>query len=99
MWYNNNMTKRKDRNLVKFGAIIKQYRIELSLRKETRDYFLDDRVRKGLIDYEDISVKTLTNIENGYNLPSLSTLKILATALETDFFQLLSDVYDYIPRH
>lgn len=72
--------------------------MDLSLKKDTRNYFLDDRVRKGLIEYDDISIKTLTNIENGYNLPSLSTLKILATALEIDFFQLLSDVYDYIPR-
>ena len=62
--------------------------MNLSLKKDTRSYFLDDRVRQGLIEYEDLSVKTLTNIENGYNLPSLSTLKILSTALEIDFFQL-----------
>lgn len=72
--------------------------MNLSLKKDTRSCFLDDRVRQGLIEYEDLSVKTLTNIENGYNLPSLSTLKILSTALEIDFFQLLAEVYDYIPR-
>ncbi|MDK9853193.1 helix-turn-helix domain-containing protein [Staphylococcus cohnii] len=72
--------------------------MNLSLKKDTRSYFLDDRVRQGLIEYEDLSVKTLTNVENGYNLPSLSTLKILSTALEIDFFQLLAEVYDYIPR-
>ncbi|MGI2236822.1 helix-turn-helix domain-containing protein [Staphylococcus cohnii] len=72
--------------------------MNLSLKKDTRSYFLDDRVRQGLIEYEDLSVKTLTNIENGYNLPSLSTLKILSTALEIDFFQLLAEVYDYILR-
>lgn len=72
--------------------------MNLSLKKDTRSYFLYDRVRQGLIEYEDLSVKTLTNIENGYNLPSLSTLKILSTALEIDFFQLLAEVYDYIPR-
>lgn len=72
--------------------------MNLSLKKDTRSYFLDDRVRQGLIEYEDLSVKTLTNIENGYNLPSLSTLKILSTVLEIDFFQLLAEVYDYIPR-
>lgn len=71
--------------------------MNLSLKKDTRSYFLDDQVRQGLIEYEDLSVKTLTNIENGYNLPSLSTLKILSTALEIDFFQLLAEVYDYIP--
>lgn len=72
--------------------------MNLSLKKDTRSYFLDDRVRQGLIEYEELSVKTLTNIENGYNLPSLSTLKILSTALEIDFFQILAEVYDYIPR-
>lgn len=72
--------------------------MNLSLKKDTRSYFLDDRVRQGLIEYEDLFVKTLTNIENGYNLPSLSTLKILSTALEIDFFQILAEVYDYIPR-
>lgn len=72
--------------------------MNLSLKKDTRSYFLYDRVRQGLIEYEDLSVKTLTNIENGYNLPSLSTLKILSTALEIDFFQILAEVYDYIPR-
>lgn len=92
------MTKRKNRDLIKFGSIIREHRMNLSLKKDTRSYFLDDRVRQGLIEYEDLSVKTLTNIENGYNLPSLSTLKILSTALEIDFFQLLADVYDYIPR-
>lgn len=92
------MSKRKNRDLIKFGLIIKKHRMDLSLKKDTRNYFLDDRVRKGLIEYDDISIKTLTNIENGYNLPSLSTLKILSTALEIDFFQLLAEVYDYIPR-
>ena len=92
------MTKRKNRDLIKFGSIIREHRMNLSLKKDTRNYFLDDRVRQGLIEYEDLSVKTLTNIENGYNLPSLSTLKILSTALEIDFFQLLADVYDYIPK-
>ena len=36
--------------------------MNLSLKKDTRSYFLDDRVRQGLIEYEDLSVKTLTNI-------------------------------------
>lgn len=92
------MSKRKNRDLVIFGSIIRDHRMNLSLKKDTRSYFLDDRVRKGLIEYEDISLKTLTNIENGHTLPNLITLKILATALEIDFTQLIMELYDYIPR-
>lgn len=51
----------------------------------------------GLLKEGDISEKSLINIENGYNLPSLSTLKILSVALEVDFFELLEKLYDYIP--
>ncbi|WP_368862846.1 multiprotein-bridging factor 1 family protein [Staphylococcus hominis] len=52
---------------------------------------------KGLIRHEDISEKTLANIENGYTLPNLSTLKILATALEIDFIELIKRIEDFIP--
>ncbi|PXA17332.1 XRE family transcriptional regulator, partial [Staphylococcus pseudintermedius] len=47
--------------------------------------------------YEDISEKTLMNIETGYTLPNLSTLKILATALEIDFIELIKEIEDHIP--
>lgn len=92
------MSKRKNRHLLQLGSVIKTHRIALGLREETRKFFLDDRVRKGLLEYDDISEKTLMNIENGHNLPNLVTLKILATALEIDFIQLISEIYDHIPR-
>ncbi|EGQ0397526.1 TPA: helix-turn-helix transcriptional regulator [Staphylococcus pseudintermedius] len=69
----------------------------MTLKKDTRNFFLNDRVIKGLIQYEDISEKTLMNIETGYTLPNLSTLKILATALEIDFIELIKEIEDHIP--
>lgn len=92
------MTKRKNRELIKIGNIIYDHRMNLSLEKESRKFFLDDRVNKGLLEEGDISEKTLTNIENGYNLPSLVTLNYLATALEIDLLELIEEVKGYIPR-
>ncbi|MGG0369806.1 helix-turn-helix domain-containing protein [Priestia endophytica] len=92
------MTKRKNRDLIKIGKIIYDHRMNLSLEKESRKFFLDDRVNKGLLEEGDISEKTLINIENGYNLPSLVTLNYLATALEIDLLELIEEVKGYIPR-
>lgn len=91
------MTKRKNRDLQKLGYTIRNLREQLSLRENTRSFFLEDRSRKHLIQDNDISEKTLMNIENGYTLPSLSTLKILATALEVDFIELIKKIEEYIP--
>ncbi|KFE42137.1 helix-turn-helix domain-containing protein [Staphylococcus agnetis] len=91
------MSKRKDRNLIEFGNVIRAHRDNLTLKNNSRSFFIDDRIKKGLLNYNEISEKTLMNIENGYNLPSLSTLKILAVALEVDFFKLLKDLYEHIP--
>jgi transcriptional regulator with XRE-family HTH domain len=93
------MTKRNEKNykLVKIGNIIYNHRIELSLEKSSRQYFLDDRVKKGLLEINNISEKTLTNIENGYTLPSLVTLNYLATALEIDLLDLIKEIKEHIP--
>ncbi|EOE6885817.1 XRE family transcriptional regulator [Staphylococcus pseudintermedius] len=91
------MTKRKNNDLQELGYTIRELRTRLTLKKDTRNFFLNDRVIKGLIQYEDISEKTLMNIETGYTLPNLSTLKILATALEIDFIELIKEIEDHIP--
>ncbi|EOD5400523.1 XRE family transcriptional regulator [Staphylococcus pseudintermedius] len=91
------MTKRKNNDLQELGYTIRELRARLTLKKDTRNFFLNDRVIKGLIQYEDISEKTLMNIETGYTLPNLSTLKILATALEIDFIELIKEIEDHIP--
>ncbi|MBS9538770.1 helix-turn-helix domain-containing protein [Staphylococcus hominis] len=91
------MTKRQKKELQELGEEIKRLRKELTLKSNSRSFFLDDRIIKGLIRHEDISEKTLANIENGYTLPNLSTLKILATALEIDFIELIKRIEDFIP--
>ena len=69
--------------------------MNLSLNS-SRENFLIDRINKGILNENGISVETLKNIENGNTLPSLPTLKLLANLLEIDFFQLLKEIYNYI---
>ena len=90
------MTRRAriDDNLLSIGKIIKDLRMDLLLEKKSREYFLNDRILKGLIEESSISLETLKNIENGNTLPSITTLKTLSIALEIDFFDLLDKIYD-----
>ncbi|WP_298468988.1 hypothetical protein [uncultured Psychrobacillus sp.] len=92
------MTKKQllTEHAIKLGNIIKDYRLALSLEKKSRQYFIDDRINKQLLPEDWISEKTLTNIENGYNMPSLVTLKYLSIALEVDFLVLINAIEKYI---
>lgn len=91
------MTRRKEqkKNLIQIGYILRNYRLNLSL-DNGREGFLSDRIKKGILKNDSISLETLKNIENGYTLPSLPTLKLLAIALEIDFFKLVEEIYDLI---
>ena len=93
------MTKIKhyNQNIYKIGQILKHYRLLLSLPSSSRQFFINDRIKKGLLEDEQISEKTLCNIENGYNLPNLITLKYLSVALEVDFIELMREIEPYIP--
>lgn len=71
-------------------------RLELSLEKRSREFFLEDRISKGLLEESSISIETLKNIENGKTMPTLSTLKVLSVALEVDFHELIDKIYEYI---
>lgn len=91
------MTKQntlKQSNLI-IGSIIKKHRIALNISK-SRQGFIDDRIDVGMLPENWISDKTLTNIENGHNVPSLSTLKMLSYALEIDLIDLIIEIKDYI---
>lgn len=92
------MTKRKkfDRKLAIIGDILRSKRLELSLGKRSREFFLEDRISKGLLEESSISIETLKNIENGKTMPTLSTLKVLSVALEVDFHELIDKIYEYI---
>ena len=92
------MTKRKkfDRKLAIIGDILRSKRLELSLEKRSREFFLEDRISKGLLEESSISIETLKNIENGKTMPTLYTLKVLSVALEVDFHELIDKIYEYI---
>ena len=92
------MTKRKkfDRKLAIIGDILRSKRLELSLEKRSREFFLEDRISKGLLEESSISIETLKNIENGKTMPTLSTLKVLSVAIEVDFHELIDKIYEYI---
>ena len=85
-----------DKKLTILGEILKNKRLDLSLEKKSREFFLKDRIDKGLIEDSSISIATLKNIENGKTMPSISTLKILAIAFEVDLNELIDLIYDYI---
>lgn len=98
--YNKNMTIRKNKkseeNLVEIGNVIYKHRKRLSLEKSSRKFFLENREAIGLWDQEYITEKTLTNIELGKNLPSLTTLNYLATALEVDLIELVVEIEPFL---
>lgn len=93
------MTKIKyyNEDIYKIGQILKNHRLRLSLSNSSRQFFIEDRIKKGLLEDGEISEKTLSNIENGYNLPNLITLKYLSVALEVDFIELIREIAPYIP--
>lgn len=92
------MTKRKEQSTANkaLGFILRRHREELSLVPNTRFQFINDRVEFNLLEENWISEKTLANLENGYNLPSLVTLKKLSVALEVDFFVLIKEIEPYL---
>lgn len=91
------MTVRKTKPLSSLGYIFKSKRDALSLVPNTRENFINNREKTHLIEVGSISVKTLTNIENGKNIPTLRTLKILSSALEVDILDLVAEILPLIP--
>lgn len=90
-------TKKKlQENIIEIGKIIKSHRKSLITKNTSRDYFISDRISMGLLPDGWISEKTLSNIENGRNLPSLITLKKLSIALEIDFIDLVKEIEKYL---
>ena len=102
------MTVRKkdtdDPALRRVGAIIKRHRRELLDIKPSRQDFISEAECSGLrVGW--ISEKSLANIENGYNFPSLPTLYNLAIACQISPADLFGEVAGAgyaappIPRH
>lgn len=92
----NIITRRQNNDFINFWGKIKNYRASLNLKNNSREFFISNRIETGILEEEDISVKTLSNIENGYTLPSISTLLILSAALEVDIYDLINDLLENI---
>lgn len=90
-------TIKKRKKTKKIGQIIQQKREELSLKPNTREHFLEDRINLNLVSENSISLKTLVNIENGLNIPNLQTLIILSTMLEVDTIDLIREIIPFVP--
>lgn len=86
--------KKLNNNLIEIGKIIRNHRKNYA-EKMTMEKFIDQA--SNLLGENWISVRSLSNIENGYNLPSLITLKNLSTALQIDLTDLINEIKDYIP--
>ncbi len=91
------MTRRKNKDYLNLGNKIYDCRMRLSLEKNSREYFLSDRISKGIISDSELSIETLSNIENGYTLPSLVTLVTLAAALEVDTAKFIEELITKLP--
>lgn len=91
------MTIRNSESLFLLGNIFRSKRESLSLIPNTRQHFIDDREDVNLIESGSISLKTLANIENGKNIPSLQTIKVLSAGLEVDELDLLAEIMPFIP--
>ena len=85
--------RKKDLNpaLRRVGTIIKRHRIDLIDINPSRSDFILAATSSGLrADW--ISEKSLANIENGYNFPSLPTLYTLAIACQISPADLFEEV-------
>ncbi|MFI3165078.1 MAG: helix-turn-helix transcriptional regulator [Bacillota bacterium] len=88
------MAKRNkfDKKLVKIGELLMKKRQEMGPLYSSREKFITER-SKEIFDYQDwISLRHLSNIELGYNWPSIEMLIKLAYALEVDPVDLFVDI-------
>ncbi|MFC4760595.1 helix-turn-helix domain-containing protein [Fructobacillus durionis] len=75
------------------GNIIRQHRKVLGY---SREVFISEPIEDGLLPEDWISEKSLSNIELGYNLPSIFTLKKISIALQIDFPDLITEIDQYL---
>ncbi|MFR6318957.1 MAG: helix-turn-helix domain-containing protein [Streptococcus salivarius] len=62
----------------------------------SRQGFIDDRSKKYFGYEEWISEKTLSNYENGKNIPSLENIRNLSIALEIDELEFVKEILDLL---
>lgn len=91
------MTLRKNETQRRaIGDLIKKHRLYLTDLPRSRQGFIDDRSQK-YFNYEDwISEKTLSNYENGKNIPSLENIRNLSIALEIDELEFVKEILNLL---
>lgn len=84
--------------LVSLGQIF-QYQRQLAYGAMSRENFIYQASidNPGILNTEWISLRSLANIENGKNVPSLYTLRNLAIAYGIDLADLVKKIELYIP--
>ncbi|EEZ90110.1 hypothetical protein HMPREF0578_0014 [Mobiluncus mulieris 28-1] len=78
--------------LKEVGQILYRHRRDLTDYPSSRMAFIEEATKLGLLEPGWISEKSLANLENGNNLPSIETLCRLALALQIDRTQLFDEV-------
>lgn len=90
----------------KIGYLLKEKRLSVSSeipkgkknKKQSRAEFIEE-IGKKLFDNEEwISIRYLSNIESGHNLPSIEMLIKLSVAFETDPIELFESIYNILKQ-
>lgn len=93
---------------VKWGIMVqKKTKIENNLiGEELKDYrlgmgytikeLIQIPIKEGRLDKNWISERSVSNFEQGHNIPSLPTLKKLAVAYQIELIDLIEDIEDYL---
>lgn len=85
--------------MIDIGNIIKMHRKDMvDIKPYTREGFINYAAEAGLWQSW-ISEKSLANIENGLNMPTLKTLYNLAIGFQIDPRDLFREISDILSRH
>lgn len=75
------------------GEELKDYRLGMGY---TIRELIQIPVQEGRLENNWISERSVSNFEQGYNIPNLSTLKKLAVAYQIELTDLIEDIEDYL---
>ena len=84
--------KQDDLRLVKIGQLLLEKRKLLGKNYSSREKFIYSRSKELLGGKDWISIRHLTNLELGKNLPSINMLITLSYAYEIDPIELFSEI-------
>lgn len=80
-----------ENNLI--GEELKDYRLGMGY---TIKELIQIPIKEGRLGKNWISERSISNFEQGYNIPSLPTLKKLAVAYQIELIDLIADIEDYL---